>query len=82
MTVPKKVSERLASNLTTFQGVLEQQNARDVSEADTVTVVKDVLSALFGYDKYAELTSEHSIRGTVRGLARVGRPTVCVAGNG
>jgi hypothetical protein len=69
MAVPKRVSERLVSNLKTFQGVLEQQKARDVSEADTVTVVKDVLSALFGYDKYAELTSEHSIRGTFCDLA-------------
>jgi predicted type IV restriction endonuclease len=40
-----------------------------VSEADTVTVVKDLLSDLFGYDKYAEVTSEHAIRGTYCDLA-------------
>jgi len=49
--------------------VLEQQRARDVSEADTVTLVKDLLSDVFGYDKYAELTSEFSIRGTYCDLA-------------
>ncbi|MEQ1728805.1 MAG: type I restriction enzyme HsdR N-terminal domain-containing protein [Vicinamibacterales bacterium] len=32
-------------------------------------MVKDVLSEVFGYDKYAELTSEHSIRGTFCDLA-------------
>jgi hypothetical protein len=48
---------------------LKQQQDRDISEADTVTVVKDVLSDMFGYDKYAELTSEHSIRGTYCDLA-------------
>lgn len=69
MAVPKRVTERIASSLKAFQNILEQQKARDVSEADTVTVVKDLLSEAFGYDKYAELTSEHSIRGTFCDLA-------------
>lgn len=69
MAVPKRVMERMTGCLKAFQGVLAQQRARDVSEADTVTVVKDLLSEIFGYDKYAELTSEHSIRGTFCDLA-------------
>lgn len=69
MAVPKRVSDRITSTLKPFQAILQQQKARDVSEADTVTIVKDVLSDLFGYDKYAELTSEHNIRGTYCDLA-------------
>ena len=69
MAVSKRVAERIERALKTFRPVLEQQKARDVSEADTVTVVKDLLSELFGYDKWAELTSEHSIRGTFCDLA-------------
>lgn len=69
MAIPKRVMERISGSIKTFQGVLAQQRARDVSEADTVTVVKDLLSEIFGYDKYAELTSEHSIRGTYCDLA-------------
>lgn len=69
MAVPKRVADRISSCLKQFQAVLQQQKARDVSEADTVTVVKDLLSEIFGYDKYAELTSEHSIRGTYCDLA-------------
>ena len=42
---------------------------RDISEADTVTVCKDMLSDIFGYDKYIELTSEQQIRGTFCDLA-------------
>ncbi len=42
---------------------------RDVSEADTVTVVKDMLEDVFGYDKYLELTGEYQIRGTYCDLA-------------
>jgi hypothetical protein len=69
MPVPKKVAERIAAHLKQYQAVLELQKSRDVSEADTVTVVKDLLSDVFGYDKYAELTSEHSIRATFCDLA-------------
>lgn len=69
MPAPKRVVERITSTLKQYQNVLAQQKARDVSEADTVTIVKDVLSDVFGYDKYSELTSEHSIRGTYCDLA-------------
>lgn len=43
--------------------------ARDVGEADTVTIIKDILTDVFGYDKYTELTSEVAIRGTYCDLA-------------
>jgi hypothetical protein len=69
MAVPKRVAERIQTHLKSYQAVLAAQRARDVSEADTVTVIKDVLSDLFGFDKYAEVTSEHSIRGTYCDLA-------------
>lgn len=69
MAVSKRVAERIERALKLFRPVLEQQKARDVSEADTVTIVKDLLSEMFGYDKWAELTSEHSIRGTFCDLA-------------
>ena len=69
MAVSKKVAERIERTLKTFRVILEQQKARDVSEADTVTLVKDLLAEVFGYDKYAELTSEHAIRGTYCDLA-------------
>jgi len=69
VSVPKRIAERIGSKLKNYQGVLQQQKSRDISEADTVTVIKDVLSDVFGYDKYAELTSEHSIRGTFCDLA-------------
>jgi hypothetical protein len=68
-SVPKKVEERIREVLKRFSPILISQRDRDVSEADTVTVVKDLLSDLFGYDKYAEVTSEHAIRGTYCDLA-------------
>jgi len=49
--------------------IIAQQKARDVSEADTVTLVKDLMHDVLGYDKYADLTGEVAIRGTYCDLA-------------
>lgn len=69
MPIPKKVAERLIHVLKAMMPIIEQQRSRDVSEADTSTLVKDLLSDLFGYDKYNEVTAEHAIRGTFCDLA-------------
>lgn len=68
-TVPKKVSERLIAGLKRYQPILAAAKARDVGETDTVTIVKDMLADIFGYDKYSELTSEYAIRSTYCDLA-------------
>lgn len=67
--IPKKVSDRIVSGLKRYQNIVKKAAERDVSEADTVTIIKDIMSDLFGYDKYAELTSEQQIRGTFCDLA-------------
>lgn len=67
--IPKKVAERLTAGIKRFQPVLANAKARDVGESDTVTIVTDMLAEVFGYDKYAEVTSEFAIRGTYCDLA-------------
>jgi len=74
--IPKKVQDRLTAGLRRYQPIVRKLADRDISEADTVTVIKDILSDLFGYDKYTELTSEQQVRGTFCDLAiRVGEKT-------
>lgn len=68
-SIPKKVSERLSQGLKRFQPIIQAAKARDAGESDTVTIITDCLTELFGYDKYSEITSEHSIRGTYVDLA-------------
>jgi hypothetical protein len=68
-SIPKKVAERLVAGIKRFQPILEAAKARDVGEADTVTITKDMLAEIFGYDKYSEVTSEYAIRGTYCDLA-------------
>lgn len=67
--VPKRVAERLVAGIKRFQPILAAAKARDVGEADTVTIIKDMLADVFGYDKYSEVTSEFAIRGTYCDLA-------------
>ncbi len=67
--IPKKVIDRFGSELGKFQRILMAAKDRDVNEADTVTIVKDILADLFGFDKYSEITSEVAIRGTFCDLA-------------
>jgi hypothetical protein len=69
MAIPKKVTERIVAGIKKYQPILAAAKLRDVGETDTVTIIKDMLCDIFGYDKYTELTSEHCIRGTYCDLA-------------
>lgn len=68
-SIPKRVQDRLRDGLKKFQPIVASARSRDIGEADTVIIVTDVLSAVFGYDKYSEITSEYAIRGTYCDLA-------------
>lgn len=67
--VPSKIADRITAGIKRFQPILASAKSRDVGESDTVTIVIDMLASIFGYDKYAEVTSEYSIRGTYCDLA-------------
>jgi len=68
-SIPKRVEDRLVAGLKKFQSVLAAAKARDVNESDTMLIVTDMLAEVFGYDKYAEITSELSIRSSFCDLA-------------
>lgn len=68
-TIPSKVETRIKDALKRFQPIIEQAKSRDVGEADTSTLVKDILADLFGYEKYSEITAEYQIKGTYCDLA-------------
>lgn len=67
--IPKRVSERLAKQTRRFQRVLKSARDRDVNESDTVAIIGDMLSSLFGFEKYTEITSEFAIKSTYCDLA-------------
>lgn len=68
-SIPAKVYDRFKDNLARIQKVIDQAKARDINEADTVVIVSDVLSEMFGYDKYNEITREFAIKNNYCDLA-------------
>ncbi len=61
--IPKKVADRFVKSVPKFQKVVKLAKDRDINESDTIEILTDILEAVFGYDKYTELTSEYAIRG-------------------
>ena len=60
--IPKRVSDRLIKEVKKYQKILKNARDKDVNESDTVMIVNDILTYVFGFDKFSELTSELKIR--------------------
>lgn len=56
--IPHKIQERIKATLRRFKPLLKAARERDAGRADTATLALDLLSELFGYDRYTEITSE------------------------
>lgn len=67
--IPAAVEKRLKTEIPKFQKILEGARSRDINEADTVVIVTDMLSRVFGMDKYTDITREFAIKGTYVDLA-------------
>lgn len=68
-TIPSKIIPRLTAGIKKFQSVLNTAKAKDINESDTAAIVMDMLSEVFGFDKYTEITSEFAIKKTWCDLA-------------
>jgi predicted type IV restriction endonuclease len=69
MDTPKKVRDRLLEKVKKFQHIIADAKARDLNESDTSTIVQDMLSEVFGYEKYSDITTEHAVKCTYCDLA-------------
>lgn len=67
--IPAKVKVRLADGIKRFKPIVARARDKDVNESDTVAIITDILSEVFGYDKYSEITSEFAIKKTYCDLA-------------
>lgn len=68
-SIPAKVNTRLVDGIKRFKPVVTKAKDKDVNESDTVTIITDMLSDVFGYDKYTDITSEYAIKKTFCDLA-------------
>ncbi len=69
VAVPISASKRLVAAVPKFKDILMRAKERDINESDTVTIVTDILSEVFGFDKYSEITREHVVQGTYCDIA-------------
>lgn len=67
--VPVRIASRISEGLKKFQPILSSAKDKDVNESNTVVIVTDMLSEVFGFDKYSEITTEHAIKSTWCDLA-------------
>ncbi|MCY4049834.1 MAG: type I restriction enzyme HsdR N-terminal domain-containing protein [Hyphomicrobiales bacterium] len=64
--VPAMVEKRLKSAVPRFKDILQKKVEEDVNEADTVTIITDILVEVFGFDRYSDITKEYGIRGNYK----------------
>lgn len=69
MAISKKVADRIATQLKRYQAILTDAKNKDISESDTVVIIAEMLTDVFGYKKFAEITTEFAIHGTHVDLA-------------
>lgn len=69
MAIPKRIEAQIKSGLKKFRPIIDDARKADRSEEDTVTIVRDILGEVLGYDKYSDVTGEYQIRGTYCDLA-------------
>ena len=59
---PKQFENLVTDRIKYFQQILNRSLDSDENEANTITIIKDMLAQMFGYDKYEEITSEYQIK--------------------
>ena len=67
--IPVKARTRIMEGIKRFKPIVAKAIDKDVNESDTVAIILDILSEVFGYDKYSEITSEFAIKKTFCDLA-------------
>jgi len=68
-TIPKIVEKRIRDGIKKYKNVLKTAKDKDINEADTVTIVFNMLVDICGYDRFLDLTKECAIKGTFCDIA-------------
>jgi len=68
-TINQKAINRITDGIKKFQPIITNAKTRDVNESDTVVLITDILTEVFGYDKYNEITTEAAVKNSYCDLA-------------
>ncbi|MDR2458357.1 MAG: type I restriction enzyme HsdR N-terminal domain-containing protein [Clostridiales Family XIII bacterium] len=69
LKINKNIMKEFSLGLQKFKPIVRTAIRKDFGESDTVTIITDILSSVFGYEKYEDITSEYAIRNTYCDLA-------------
>jgi hypothetical protein len=69
MAIPKTVDKRIRDGIKKYKTIIKTAKDKDINEADTVTIVVDMLTDICGYDKFLDITKECAIKGTFCDIA-------------
>jgi hypothetical protein len=68
MALSAKITERISAQIRKYSSEINSALTKDINEADTCLIVRDMLCDVLGYDK-TEITTEYAIKGTYADLA-------------
>jgi predicted type IV restriction endonuclease len=68
-TISKSVDKRIRDGIKKYKSVLKTAKDKDINEADTVTIVINMLADICGYDKFLDITKECAIKGSFCDIA-------------
>ena len=60
-TISKTVRQRIKDVIKRFQTPLQKAKDKDVNESDTITIVHDIITNVFSYERYVEVIAEHKV---------------------
>jgi hypothetical protein len=63
MPISARVSERISTQIKKYTPILNQLVTKDVNEADTGAIIREMLCCVLGYDNHNEITAEKAIKG-------------------
>jgi hypothetical protein len=63
------LTNRITKALNRYRRIIDKAKRADANEANTSSIVQSMLTDIFGYKKFGEITSEYEIRGTYCDLA-------------
>lgn len=67
--IPKTVEKRIRDGIKKYKPILKNAKFKDIKEADTVTIVFNMLADICDYDKFLDLTKEYNIKGSYCDIA-------------
>jgi hypothetical protein len=76
MTISAKVSDRISAQIKKYIPILSQALKKDLNEADTSSIIRNMLCDVLGYNSVTDITAEKAIKGAKADLAVVVDGTV------